>query len=115
VALVDARSPGEYAGTQQSMQVPRPGHIPGARSVFWKRLLAADSAPALLPRSDLQRLLSLPEGTEHMVAYCRTGHMASMLYAVARELGLPVVLYDPSFVQWSGRGDLPVEQGAPPR
>jgi 3-mercaptopyruvate sulfurtransferase SseA len=38
-----------------------------------------------------------------------------MLYAVARELGLPVVLYDPSFVEWSGRGDLPVEQGAPPR
>jgi 3-mercaptopyruvate sulfurtransferase SseA len=36
-----------------------------------------------------------------------------MLYAVARELALPVKLYDPSFVEWSGRGDLPVEQGPP--
>jgi 3-mercaptopyruvate sulfurtransferase SseA len=36
-----------------------------------------------------------------------------MLYAVARELELPVKLYDPSFVEWSGRGDLPVEQGPP--
>lgn len=111
--LVDARSPGEFAGTQQSPMVPRPGHIPGARSVFWRRLLQSDSMPALRERTELQQLLALPAGTTDVVAYCRTGHMASMLYAVARELGLPVKLYDPSFVEWSGRGDLPVEQGAP--
>ena len=111
--LVDARSPGEYAGTQQSMQVPRPGHIPGARSVFWRRLLQSDSMPALRDRAELQLLLAMPAGATDFIAYCRTGHMASMLYAVARELGLPVKLYDPSFVEWSGRGDLPVEQGPP--
>jgi thiosulfate/3-mercaptopyruvate sulfurtransferase len=109
VALVDARSPGEFAGTQQSPQVPRPGHIPGAHNVFWKRLLQSDSMPALRDRAELERLL--PSGTQDFIAYCRTGHMASMLYAVARELGRPVKLYDPSFVEWSGRGDLPVEQG----
>jgi thiosulfate/3-mercaptopyruvate sulfurtransferase len=113
VLLVDARSPGEYAGTQQSVQVPRPGHIPGARSVFWRRLLQSDSLPALRQEAELRRLLALPAGTTEFIAYCRTGHMASMLYAVARELGLPVKLYDPSFVAWSGRGDLPVEQGPP--
>jgi thiosulfate/3-mercaptopyruvate sulfurtransferase len=111
--LVDARSPGEYAGTQQSMQVPRPGHIPGARSVFWRRLMQSDSMPALRDRAELRQLLAMPTGTTDFIAYCRTGHMASMLYAVARELGLPVRLYDPSFVEWSGRGDLPVEQGPP--
>jgi thiosulfate/3-mercaptopyruvate sulfurtransferase len=111
--LVDARSPGEYAGTQQSMQVPRPGHIPGARSVFWRRLLQSDSMPALRDRAELGQLLAMPAGASDFVAYCRTGHMASMLYAVARELALPVKLYDPSFVEWSGRGDLPVEQGPP--
>jgi thiosulfate/3-mercaptopyruvate sulfurtransferase len=111
--LVDARSPGEYAGTQQTPQVPRPGHIPGARSVFWRRLLQSDSMPALRDRAELQQLLSMPAGATDFIAYCRTGHMASMLYAVARELALPVKLYDPSFVEWSGRGDLPVEQGPP--
>jgi thiosulfate/3-mercaptopyruvate sulfurtransferase len=111
--LVDARSPGEYAGTTQSPQVPRPGHIPGARSVFWKRLLVSDSMPALRDERELRALLAMPEGASTFVAYCRTGHMASMLYAVARELALPVRLYDPSFVEWSGRGDLPVEQGPP--
>jgi thiosulfate/3-mercaptopyruvate sulfurtransferase len=65
--------------------------------------------PALRDRAELERLL--PSGTQDFIAYCRTGHMASMLYAVARELGRPVKLYDPSFVEWSGRGDLPVEQG----
>lgn len=115
VTLVDARSPGEFAGTTQSPQVPRPGHVPGARSVFWRRLLQSDSLPALRPRAELESLLALPAGATRMVAYCRTGHMASMLYAVARELGRPVVLYDPSFVEWSGRGDLPVEQGSPGR
>jgi thiosulfate/3-mercaptopyruvate sulfurtransferase len=113
VLLVDARPPGEYAGTQQSMQVPRPGHIPGARSVFWRRLLQSDSMPALRDRAELRQLLALPRGATDFVAYCRTGYMASMLYAVSRELGLPVKLYDPSFVAWSGRGDLPVEQGPP--
>jgi thiosulfate/3-mercaptopyruvate sulfurtransferase len=113
VLLVDARPPGEYAGTQQSVQVPRPGHIPGARSVFWRRLLQSDSMPALRDRAELQRLLALPPDATHLVAYCRTGFMASMLYAVTRELGLPVKLYDPSFVEWSSRGDFPVEQGPP--
>jgi thiosulfate/3-mercaptopyruvate sulfurtransferase len=111
--LVDARSPGEYAGSQQSMQVPRPGHIPGARSVFWRRLLQSDTMPTLRDRAELRRLLAMPAGTTDFVAYCRTGHMASMLYAVARELALPVKLYDPSFVEWSSRADLPVEQGPP--
>jgi len=113
VLLVDARPPGEYAGTQQSLQVPRPGHIPGARSVFWRRLLQSDSLPALRQEAELRELLAMPAGTTEFIAYCRTGHMASMLYAVARELALPVRLYDPSFVEWSGRGDLPVEQGPP--
>jgi len=113
VLLVDARPPGEYAGTQQSLQVPRPGHIPGARSTFWRRLLQSDSMPALREEAELRQLLAMPAGTTEFIAYCRTGHMASMLYAVARELGLPVKLYDPSFVAWSGRGDLPVEQGPP--
>lgn len=113
VLLVDARPPGEYAGTQQSVQVPRPGHIPGARSTFWRRLLQSDSMPALRGEAELRQLLAMPAGTTEFIAYCRTGHMASMLYAVARELALPVRLYDPSFVEWSGRGDLPVEQGPP--
>ena len=52
-----------------------------------------------------------PRGTT-VVAYCRGGVQASMLYFVSRYLGYETRLYDGSFVDWSRRGaDFPVETG----
>jgi thiosulfate/3-mercaptopyruvate sulfurtransferase len=108
VALLDARPPAEFAGGP-SPGVPRPGHIPGARSIFWQTLL--DPTGRLLPLDELERRFRA-EGAlagDTVVAYCRTGVQASFLYFVARYLGYSTRLYDGSFIEWSRLAESPVE------
>jgi thiosulfate/3-mercaptopyruvate sulfurtransferase len=45
---------------------------------------------------------------DHIVAYCHVGMQATAVIYAARILGIPAVLYDGSFQDWSRRG-LPVE------
>jgi len=108
VALLDARPPAEFAGGP-SDGVPRPGHIPGAHSVFWRTLL--DDGGRLLARDELERRFRSEGAGEDdtVVAYCRTGVQASFLYFVSRYLGYPTRLYDGSFIDWSRTAELPVE------
>ncbi len=106
-AFVDARSPASYAGTEQSGDVTRPGHVPGAISADYVRLI--DPATGRLhPRSELTGLLAhVPAG--EAVAYCNTGHTAALVWFVLAELlGRPEArLFDGSMAQWS-RTDLPM-------
>lgn len=106
-AFVDARSPAGYAGTEQSGDVTRPGHVPGAFSADYARLLDPGTG-RLYPRPELARLLAdVPEGPT--VAYCNTGHTAALVWFVLSEvLGRPGArLFDGSMSQWS-RTDLPM-------
>lgn len=113
VVLLDARPPAEYSGDTPGEGVDRPGHIPGARNLFWQDLVESADAPRLRDEAELRRLFEEagvgPGDT--VVAYCRTGGQASFLYAVARHLGYETRLYDGSFVDWS-RTEYPVERGA---
>ncbi|MGM0578404.1 MAG: sulfurtransferase [Myxococcota bacterium] len=112
VALVDARPEDHYTGETPGDGVERAGHIPGARSFFWKRALTDGEAPVL---KDPQRIWEMwtdgldvgPEST--VVTYCRTGVQASYAWFLARFLGMDAKLYDASYIEWSGREDLPVE------
>ncbi|HET7232371.1 MAG TPA: rhodanese-like domain-containing protein [Longimicrobium sp.] len=47
VALIDARPPEQYAGTDPGEGVTRPGHIPGARNLFWRNTLVSEANPVL--------------------------------------------------------------------
>ncbi len=108
VAVFDARPPAEFAGGP-STGVVRPGHIPGAHSIFWRTLL--DATGRVLPRDELERRFRL-EGAgqgDTVIAYCRTGVQASFLYFVSRYLGYSTRLYDGSFIEWSRMAELPVE------
>lgn len=111
VALLDARPAAEYAGTPPGDGVPRGGHIPGARNFFWRLALTSPEPARLKGSGEVAKLLArtgaVPGRT--VVTYCRTGVQASYLYFVARTLGLQPRLYDGSFLEWSRRGDLPVE------
>lgn len=113
VAVLDARPPAEYSGETPGEGITRPGHIAGARNVFWQTLVESADMPRLKDEQELRRIFreaGVDDG-DTVVAYCRTGGQASFLYTVARYLGYDVRLYDGSYIDWS-RTDYPIETGA---
>ena len=117
VAMVDVRTGPEYTGeVAPNAQIQRPGHIPGARNVFWRTFLVSDTDERLKPEAELRALLEgvgAASGVE-VVTYCGSGVLSSVGYFVARYLGYDVKLYDGSFIDWNLRAQLPVTRGAAP-
>ena len=111
VAILDARPPAEFSGETPGEGINRPGHIPGARNVFWQTLVQSESDPRLKDEAELRRIFEEAgaQPGDVVVAYCRTGGQGSFLYAVARHLGYDARLYDGSFIDWS-RTEYPVER-----
>lgn len=113
-ALIDARPEAQFTGADAGPAIDRPGHIPGAASLYWQRALAAPDNPVLRPIAELRRLYAgagaKPGRT--IVTYCRTGVQASFAYFVARYLGYPAKMYDGSFLEWSRTEGMPVARGA---
>jgi thiosulfate/3-mercaptopyruvate sulfurtransferase len=105
-AFLDARPLSRY----------RMGHIPGAQSIFWEKLLVSDANPELKSPEELRKLLAgagAAPGKKN-VAYCEVGLQASFAYFVAKYLGLDALNYDGSFAEWS-KTDAPVVRGDSPR
>jgi thiosulfate/3-mercaptopyruvate sulfurtransferase len=103
--LLDARSPREFDGTVKSEAIPQAGHLPGARSLYWKTLLQSDTVPVLRETSELQQLFSR-SGAEQdtlIITYCRTGMQSSFTYFVAKYLGYRAAMYDGSVYEWVNR------------
>ena len=109
VVLLDARSAEEYRGEREE-ELPRRGHIAGARNLDWTTLFEGGR---LKPVNQLhEQFLSrgASDGVE-LVTYCRVGTRAAMLYFISRYLGYATRLYDGSMVEWSARADLPMARG----
>lgn len=112
-AIVDARSPEQYAGTDPGRGIPRGGHIPGAVNVFSNDTLLSRDRPILRPADQLRQLYvqSDIKPDQLVVTYCRTGGQGSLSYFVLKYLGYDVRLYDGSFSEWSQTADTPVSNG----
>jgi thiosulfate/3-mercaptopyruvate sulfurtransferase len=123
--LVDVRSPEEYSGEKLHMpEYPqegalRGGHIPGARSVPWKR--AANEDGTFKAADELAAIYTVEQGLakeDDIIAYCRIGERSSHTWFVLTHLlGYPTVRnYDGSWTEWGNLVRAPIERpGLPVR
>ena len=111
--LLDARPRAEFEGAVKSDGVAKAGHLPGARSLYWKTLLQSDAPPALRDRAELQSAFESAGATpsKTVVTYCRTGIQSSFTYFVAKYLGYRAEMYDGSVFEWVNRGGYELVKG----
>lgn len=114
VAIIDSRPRAEFTGEKESERVPRPGHIPGAKNVYWVETLASAEDPRLKPAAELRAMFAAAgaETGGKVVTYCRTGVQAAHGYFTAKYLGYEAAMYDGSFSEWSAQNDTPVKREA---
>jgi thiosulfate/3-mercaptopyruvate sulfurtransferase len=108
---LDARPADRYAGRPDALD-PRPGHLPGARSLPCRDHVDADGL--LLPDEVLRARLAAvgAAGETPVVSSCGSGVTACHTLLVLEHLGLPPGrLYPGSWSQYAADPDRPVELG----
>ena len=114
--VVDARSNGEYAGTDLRGN-PRGGHLPGAAHVEWTDLITSDDRRTFRDNADIAAILEeagldLAAEAPPIVTYCQGGIRAAHTAFALALLGCEAKNYDGSFGEWSRLDGAPLEGGS---
>ncbi len=111
VLLVDARPYNEYVGDDDIWL--RKGHIPGAISFHWARLMASDNTHKFLPIEQVQAALKAAGITpdKEIVVYCGTSREGSLLRFFLRHVAKypNVRLYEGSWKEYASLKQYPAE------
>lgn len=112
--VVDARSPGRFAGAEPEPRAGvRPGHMPGAKNLHYATLFNADGtwkSPAELEQT--MRTASI-DPDKPVVSTCGSGVTgAALLFALALTGRKHGALYDASWQEWGAQPSTPVVTGA---
>ena len=110
VTLLDARAPERFRGDVEPLDA-RAGHIPGARSRFFKDNLDANGRfrPADELRADFAAFGRAPE---HVVHQCGSGVTACHNLLAMEAAGMPgSALYPGSWSEWSADPSRPIAVG----
>ena len=116
--LVDARPLNEFQGDDEVWL--RKGHIPGAISFHWARLMETDNTHKFKPLAEVQAELEKAGLTrdKNIIAYCGTSREGSLLLFYLKHVaGYPHVrLYEGAWKEyvWLKGQSLPAETGGQP-
>lgn len=111
--LVDARPHNEYIGDDDIWL--RKGHIPGAISFHWARLMEKDNTHKFLPldkvKAELEAAGLKPD--REILVYCGTSREGSLLRFYLKHVAKypNVRLYEGSWKEYVALKDLPAEKG----
>ena len=111
--LVDMRPNHQFVGINRHPKSTRSGTIPTARSLpeSW---LTVNGGGTFRPAAELRQLYALAEvdPESKQIAFCNTGHWASIGWFVSSELlgNANTTLYDGSMVEWTADESMPMVQ-----